>query len=116
MSLGILLISASTGTLQQIIDEEGIAGINHETGKKDQSSALDNVAITFSKAVLSVTDLIWGYSPVDNLSSGRTIKWTTLLSAFTGIILIMGGLVMAFGTYMFQRKELALPDPTASMN
>ena len=116
MSLGILLISASTGTLEQIIEEEGISGINHETGRKDQSSAGDIVAITFSKAVLGITDLIWGYSPVDNLSSGRTIKWTTLLSAFTGIILIMSGLVMLVGSILFHYKELALPNPTASMN
>ena len=116
MSLGILLISASTGTLEQIIDEGGISGINHETGKKDQSSAGDIVAITFSKAVLWITKSIWDYSPVDNLSSGRTITWNTLLTAFVWVVLIMGGLVMAVGAYMFQRKELALPNPTASMN
>ena len=116
MSFGILLISASTGTLEQIIEEEGISGINHETGRKDESSSLDNVAILFSKMILSVTDLVWGYSPVDNLSSGRTIPWATLGMAFTGIILLMGGLVSAFGAFMFQRRELALPNPTASMN
>ena len=116
MSFGILLISASTGTLEQIVEEEGITGINHETGRKDESSSLDNVAILFSKTVLSVTDLVWGYSPVDHLSSGRTISWTTLATAFTGIILLMGGLVSALGVYMFQRRELALPNPTASMN
>jgi len=66
--------------------------------------------------VLSVTDLVWGYSPVDNLSSGRAISWATLATAFTGIILLMGGLVTAFGAFMFQRRELALPNPTASMN
>jgi len=116
MSFGILLISASTGTLEQIVEEEGISGINHETGKKDESSSLDNVAILFSKTILLVTDLVWGYSPVDNLSSGRTISWATLATAFTGIILLMGGLVTAFGAFMFQRRELALPNPTASMN
>ena len=36
--------------------------------------------------------------------------------AYTGIILLMGGLVSAFGAFMFQRRELALPNPTASMN
>ncbi|MEE2948450.1 MAG: ABC transporter permease [Verrucomicrobiota bacterium] len=116
MSLGILLISASTGTLEQIVEEEGITGINHETGRKDESSALDNVAILFSKGVLSITDLVWGYSPVDHLSSGRTITWATLGMAFVGIVLLMGGMVSAFGAFMFQRRELALPNPTASMN
>ena len=56
------------------------------------------------------------HSPVDNLSSGRTITWISLLYAFTGIILFMSGLVSAFGALMFTRKELALPNPTASMN
>ena len=116
MSLGILLITASTGTLEQIIEEEGITGINHETGRKDESSPLDRVAMTFSKGVLSITDLIWGYSPVDHLSSGRTITWTSLATAFTGIVLLMGGLIMALGAFLFHRRELALPNPTASMN
>jgi len=116
MSIGILLISASTGTLEQIIEEEGISGINHETGRKDQSTAVDKLAINMSKAILWLTDLVWGYSPVDNLSSGKTITWNSLLIAFVGIILIMAGLVSALGAFMFQRKELALPNPTASMN
>jgi hypothetical protein len=116
MSLGILLISASTGTLEQIVDEGGITGINHETGKKDESSMLDGAAIFFAKRAVKITTLIWGYSPVNSLSDGRTIKWTTLLSAFVWIVLVMSGLVMAVGVYMFHRKELALPNPTASMN
>ena len=102
--------------MEQIIEEEGLSGVNHETGRKDYSTAVDDIAINMSKAALWVTDLIWGYSPVDNLSSGKTITWKSLIFAFTGIILIMAGLVSAFGAFMFQRKELALPNPTASMN
>ena len=116
VSIGILLISASTGTLEQIIEEEGISGVNHETGRKDAPSYLDDIAIGMSKGILWVTDSIWGYSPIDNLSSGRTITWKSLGSAFMGIILLMSGLISAFGALMFQRKELALPNPTASMN
>ena len=116
MSLGILLISASTGTLEQIIDEGGITGINHETGRKDESSMLDAAAILFAKGAVKITSAIWGYSPVDSLSDGRTITWATLFWAFFAIIVVMGGLVMALGSYMFHRKELALPNPTASMN
>ena len=100
MSLGILLISASTGTLEQIIEEGGITGINHETGKKDESSMLDGTAIFFAKGAVKITTSIWGYSPVHSLSDGRTIKWSTLLSAFVWIVLIMSGLGMAGGVYM----------------
>ena len=116
MSLGILLISASTGTLEQIIDEGGITGINHETGKKDESSMLDGAAIFFASGAVKITKSIWGYSPVDSLSNGRTITWATLFWAFFAIIVVMGGLIMALGAYMFHHKELALPNPTASMN
>ncbi len=116
MSLGILLISASTGTLEQIIDEGGITGINHDTGKKDESSMLDGAAIFFASGAVKITKSIWGYSPVDSLSNGRTITWATLFWAFFAIIVVMGGLIMALGAYMFHRKELALPNPTASMN
>ncbi len=77
---------------------------------------VDNLAINMSKSILWITNLVWGHSPIDDLSSGKTITWNSLLYAFTGIILIMAGLVAAIGAYMFQRKELALPNPTASMN
>ena len=116
MSLGILLISASAGTLQQIIDEGGITGVNHETGTKDESSIIDGTAIFFATVGVKITKSIWGYSPVDSLSDGRTITTATLFWAFFAIIVVMGGLVMALGAYMFHRKELALPNPTASMN
>ncbi|HJN89136.1 MAG TPA: hypothetical protein QGG93_02295 [Verrucomicrobiota bacterium] len=116
MSLGILLISASTGTLEQIIKEGGITGINHETGKKDESSLLDGAAIFFAQGAVEITSAIWGYSPVDSLSAGRKIKWITLLAAFTWVVLVVGGLVMLVGSILFHFKELALPNPTASMN
>ena len=116
MSLGILLISASSGTLQQIIDEGGITGINHETGRKDESSILDASAIFLARVGVKITKSIWGYSPVGSLSDGRTITTAALFWAFFAIIVVMGGLVMALGAYMFHRKELALPNPTASMN
>ena len=116
MSIGILLISASTGTLEQIVEEKGISGIDHETGRKLAPSALDDIAIVMAESILWVTNSVWDYSPVDNLSSGRTITWTSLFWAFIGIILFMSGLISAFGSLMFTRKELALPNPTASMN
>ena len=65
---------------------------------------------------MKVTSAIWGYSPVDSLSAGRTIKWITLLAAFTWVVLVVGGLVMLVGSILFHFKELALPNPTASMN
>ena len=77
---------------------------------------MDDIAIIMAKSILWVTNSVWDYSPVDNLSSGRTITWISLFYAFTGIILFMSGLVSAFGALMFTRKELALPNPTASMN
>ena len=95
---------------------KGISGVDHETGRKTAPSVLDDVAIFMSKGILWVTNSVWDYSPVDNLSSGRTITWASLFWAFTGIILFMSGLISAFGTFMFTRKELALPNPTASMN
>ena len=116
MSLGILLISASAGTLQQIIDEGGITGVNHETGRKDEASIIDGTASFFATVGVKITKSIWGYSPVDSLSDGRTITTATWFWAFFAIIVVMGGLVMALGAYMFHRKELALPNPTASMN
>ncbi|GIT05041.1 MAG: hypothetical protein CM1200mP29_04520 [Verrucomicrobiota bacterium] len=90
-------------------------GVNHETGKKDESSMLE-ASHLFCQGSSENHHSIWGYSPVEKSQRWAHIKWTPLLSAFVWIVPDHEGLVMAVGVYMFHRKELALPNPTASMN
>ena len=118
LSFGLLVVSFSTDTLEQEIEEGGIAGVDHETGKinEEDRMMLDRLAVGFFRGLLVVVNQVWDYSPVDKLSSGRTISWAELSQAFATVVLLIGGLFSALGIFAFHHKELALPNPTASLN
>ena len=106
-SLGVLLVALSTGTLKQIVEENGIMEVNHETGVIDRPSIIDAIAVPASKALLSLLNLVRGFSPIDSLSSGRSISWPMLALAFVQIVVLMSGLIALIGILIFTRRELA---------
>ena len=59
------------------VSEGTIADYNAEKGTKGHSP-LDYVIIPAFKAVLKVINLARGFSPVDSLSTGRSISWGQL--------------------------------------
>lgn len=107
VSIALLIVGFSSGTLSQVVDQGGIGGINHETGRKDSASGLDYVAIPLAKGILGVINLVKEFSPVSFLSTGRSITVGILFQALTQIVLLMGGLFAAFGIWAFYRSELA---------
>lgn len=108
-SLGILLIGLSGGTLKQVIDEGGIMGVNHETGFTDNPTFIDKGAVPVAKAMLSVLNLVKGFSPIDQLSTGRVIAWSELGRAIFQIWVVMAGLLAVWGIFAFSRRELGNP-------
>lgn len=106
-ALGILLVSASTTTLKQVIDEGGISAVNNNTGKIDEPLLIDHVAVPFAKSLLWTINTVRGFSPIDSLSNGRSISWSELARAGFQIVLVMGGLFAALGITLFNRRELA---------
>ena len=48
-----------------------------------------------------------GASPVDALSTGRSVTWTTLFQALLQIWGLIGGVFAVFGIFAFTRRELA---------
>ena len=107
VSIALLIVGFSSGTLSQVIEQGGIGGINHETGRKDSASGLDHIALPVAKGMLSVINLVKEFSPVSFLSTGRSITVGILFQAFTQIVLMMGGIFAAFGMWAFYRSELA---------
>jgi hypothetical protein len=63
--------------------------------------------IPIFKGLLVVTGLVKNFSPVDALSSGRTITWGQLGLAFAQIVLLVGGFFVLIGMILFHRRELA---------
>ena len=105
-SLALLLIGLSSGTLAEAVGSGTVAAGNAETGVLGHTAA-DVVLIPLFKGLLVIINLAGKFSPIDSLSSGRSISWTDLGLAFGQIVLLLGGLLSVIGIGLFQRRELA---------
>jgi hypothetical protein len=70
------------------------------------------VLIPAFKGVLAVISLVKNFSPIDALSSGRSITWGELGAAFAQIVLLLGGVLGITGVILFNRRELATAQGT----
>ena len=105
-SMAILVIGLSSGTLADAVESGTVVGGNGETGAMGHSIA-DTVLIPLFKGFLVVISLAKSFSPIDSLSSGRSISWTELGTAFGQIVLLLGGIIGVIGIVLFNRRELA---------
>ena len=64
------------------------------------------------KAVLNVIKLAKDFSPIDFLSTGRSITWGQLGLAFAQIVLLLGGIAAISGMVILTRRELATAQGT----
>ncbi len=106
VSLAAVVIMLSSGTLAEAVESGTVVGGNGETGVMGHSP-LDLVLIPMFKALLTIIKLVQNFSPVDALSSGRSISWTELGTAFGQIVLLLGGIIGITGILLFNRRELA---------
>jgi hypothetical protein len=105
-SLFVLTMSLSTGTMERVVEEGGIFGYDSETGVAGHS-ILDRVIVPFFDASLTLINFARDFSPIDALSSGRSIPWGQLGEAFGRIVLLLGGIIALFGIIILSRRELA---------
>jgi hypothetical protein len=112
LSLSVLIVALSSGTLAQVVQEGGISGVNHDTGKIEKPMFIDRIVVPLFTGLLKLVNLIQDFSPIDWLSTGRSITWGKLAQAVGQIILLMGGLLSAIGIVLFTRRELATAQGT----
>jgi hypothetical protein len=105
-SASLLLVALSSGTLSNVVAEGTVTGVDHETGQGG-ARAVDLVLLPVFKTILKLTNLVRNFSPIDALSSGRSITWGQLGAAFGQVVLLFGGLLGAMGITVFTRRELA---------
>ena len=110
-ALAMLLVAVSSGTLAASVESGSVSAGNEEKGIAGHSMA-DVVLIPAFKGVLAVVSLVKNYSPIDALSSGRSITWGELAMAFAQIVLLVGGVFAVAGITFFNRRELATAQGT----
>jgi hypothetical protein len=105
-SLSMLVVVFSTGTMSSVVHEGSVEGPDHE-GRPTAPTAKDYVLVPAFAATLKLLNLVQQFSPVDALSSGRSVSWTQLARATVQIWVLVGGAVAGLGMLLFQRRELA---------
>jgi hypothetical protein len=73
---------------------------------------LDVVVVPAFRVMLKVIDLAKDFSPIDALSTGRSISWEQLGQAFGQVLFLLGGILAAAGIFIFSRRELATAQGT----
>jgi hypothetical protein len=111
-SVTLLVIGLSSGTLSSVVSEGTLGGLNHETGA-GSITIIDRIIMPLFRSLLHVVNLVQGFSPVDALSTGRSISWGQLTLAFGQIVLLLGGVFAAIGIICFTRRELATAQGTS---
>ena len=106
-----MILVMSTSTLANAVSEGTIANYNAEKGTKGSTPA-DIVIIPTFRAILSVINLAKNFSPIDSLSTGRSIPWSELALAFGQVVVLLGGVLGLFGVTVFTRRELATAQGT----
>jgi hypothetical protein len=104
LSLGILVMALSSGTLASVVSE---GSIDSSAQASKVTGVLDVVIVPVFRVALKVINLARDFSPIDSLSTGRSITWTELGLAFCQIVLLLGGIFALFGMFVFHRRELA---------
>ena len=105
-SIAILMLGLSSGTLSSVIERGSLFEGHHEGGGV-APNIVDPVVVPIFHGAFKLVNLVQGFSPIDSLSTGRSITWGTLGLAFSQIVLLLGGVFAAVGIFTFNRRELA---------
>jgi hypothetical protein len=111
-AMGLLSMVFFSGTLTSSVEEGTVMGRNHETGQAD-NPVVDALMLPVFKAMLSLITVVKTVSPVDFLSTGRSITWGLLAKSFGQIVVVLGGIFAAIGMVVFTRRELATAQGTS---
>ncbi|MDB6029531.1 MAG: hypothetical protein JWM68_5754 [Verrucomicrobiales bacterium] len=110
-SLAVLAIGLSTGTLSKVVEDKSLTGFDE--AKPVVMTILDKIGVPFFQALLQLVNLVQQFSPLDALSSGRSITWDQLGLAVVQIVFLIGGIFAGVGIFIFSRRELARPQVNA---
>ena len=107
VSISLLVVAFSTGTMKYVIETGSIFNVNPQTGKVMSPTLFDVATVLFFKTLLFLVNLVRGFSPIDLLSTGRSVTWGMLFRAIGQIVVLLGGIFALIGIVVFSRRELA---------
>jgi hypothetical protein len=106
VSLAVLFIGLSSSTVASVVEQGTITG--YDAAKAGYGhTAVDFVVVPIFRGALQIINLVQGFSPIDSLSTGRSIRWSELGLALLQIVVVLGGFFCVVGIYLFTRRELA---------
>ena len=106
VSLAVLFIGLSSGTVSTVVEQGTITGYDSAKGGYGHN-VVDYVVVPIFHGALWVINLVQGFSPIDSLSSGRSITWGQLGLAVAQIVGFLSGIFCVIGILLFARRELA---------
>lgn len=107
-SVTVLIVGLSSGTISNVVKDGTFGSTNHDTGVPEGVlGAVDFIMVPIFKAADEVLTMINSFSPIDSLSTGRSVSWTMLALAFLNVWVLVGGLFAVVGIFVFNRRELA---------
>ncbi len=109
VSLALLLVGLSGGTLKSVVEQGGIVGLDHDTGAVKEFNLVNRLAVAIYGTAHTVLEQIVGFSPVAALSAGHAITWGELARC-VGLVLGVGaGGLGLIGMLVLTKREIAMP-------
>jgi ABC-type transport system involved in multi-copper enzyme maturation permease subunit len=112
VSIGILIIGLSSGTVGTVVEQGTIMGFDSTKSAFGHTPA-DYILVPIFRGALKIINLVETFSPIDYLSSGRSITWGDLGLAIVQIVVLLGGFFCVLGIIFFTRRELATAQGTS---
>lgn len=109
VSIALLVIGLSGGTLKQVVEQGGIIDVESESGRAREGSTVNAVAVKLYGGAYWILDQVSSFSPVDSLATGHSVTWADVARAFGVVVLVAGGGIGSAGIVILNRRELALP-------
>ena len=106
LSLTILTMALASGTMASVVSE-GTIDTNSSSQGSVLIAVLNHVIVPAFSVAVKIINFATNSSPIDALSTGRSISWTDLGLAFAQIVLALGGIFALCGIFLFTRRELA---------
>ncbi len=106
VSMAVLFIGLSGGIVSTVVQNGTITNYDSARGGYGHS-AVDYVIVPIFAGALKIINLVQSFSPIDSLSSGRSITWGQLGLAAAQIVVVLGGFFCVAGIILFTRRELA---------